>query len=149
MSSDTSLSQSTLMTKIGENPDELSPSYIFELFAGLLFGALLAIEKNYQYPAAGEIMDGVRKEFIKHAKPVAELTDVQFNSFIAKRFQEYSECMNNQSGAGPIFHIGKQYYWNIIGHKKEDVANVTNAGLYIFKATELVGQILKDYKVIS
>jgi len=149
MLSDTPLSLETLMEKLEENQNELPPSYIFELLVGLLFGVLLAIEKEYQYPIAGEIMDGVRTEFIKHAKPVTELKDNDFNSFIVKRFQEYSECMNNHSGAGPVFHLGTQYYWNIIGNKKESVTAPMSAGLYIFKATELVKLIFKDYKVVS
>ncbi len=149
MSSDAPLSHESFMKELKENPDELPLSYIIELLIGLLFGTLHSIEKKYQYPKAGEIMDGVRTEFIKHAKLLSnDATDDQFNSLIVKRFQEYSECLSNQSGAGPVWHLGKQYYWNIIDQKKEDVTPVMYAGLYIFKATELTDLILKDYKVL-
>lgn len=149
MTPDTSLSYEILFKKLEENHDELPPAYIFELLVGLLFGALQAIEKKYQYPISGEIMDGVRTEFIKHAKPVTELSDDEFNSFIAKRFQEYNNCLNNHSGAGYLWHLGKQYYWNIISNQKENITSPMTAGLYIFKATEMTNQIIKEYKVLK
>ncbi len=149
MSKDTPLSHESFIKELKKNPDELPLSYIIELLIGLLFCALKSIEKKYEYPTAGEIMDGVRTEFIKHAKLLSnDATDDQFNSLIVKRFQEYDVCMGNQSGAGFVWHLGKKYYWNIIDQKKEDVTPVMCAGLYIFKATELTDLILKDYKVL-
>jgi hypothetical protein len=147
MSTDTSLSQVSFMEKLEEDPDKLSISYIIELLIGLLFCALKSIEKKYEYPTAGEIMDGVRTEFIKHTKiQFNDVTDDQVNLFIVQRFKEYEMCSDNQSGGG-AWHLGKQYYWNIIDQKKEDVTAVMFSETYMLEGMELIDSILQDYKV--
>jgi len=150
MSQDSPLFHSKLISQLEENLDHLPPAYILELLIGSLFGALLSIEKKYQYPKAGVIIDGMRDAFISHAQQIIQslaITDEEMTSLIVQRFHEYYESLNNKSGAGPAWHLGKAYYWNILGHKKEEPTGPTYSGLYILKFTEFADSILKEYKV--
>jgi hypothetical protein len=151
MSQDSPLFHCKLISQLEENLDDLPPAYILELLIGSLFGALLSIEKKYQYPNAGAIIDSMRHSFNSHAQPIIQslaITDNQMTSLIVQRFHEYYESLNNKEGAGPVWHLGKAYYWNIIGHKKEEPTGPTYCGLYILKFTKFADSILKEYKVL-
>ena len=150
MSQDSPLFHSKLISQIEENYDDLPPTYILELFIGSLFGALLSIEKNYQYPKAGAIIDGMRDAFLPHAEPLMQSLDItneDITSLIIRRFEEYYESLNNKSGAVPGWHLGKAYYWNIIGRKKEEPTGPMYCSIYILKFMDFANSILKEYKV--
>ncbi len=151
MSQDSPLFYGKLLGDLEEKADDLSTAYILELLLGSMFGALLSIEKKYQYPKAGLIIDSLRDAFLSHSYPIIEnlgLTDEQMKSLILQRFQEYYECLNNKSGAGFVWHLGKAYYWNILGHKKEEPKGPMLSGLYLLKFLEFTENILQNYKVL-
>lgn len=151
MSHDSPLFHGKLTGDLEEKANDLSPAYILELLIGSLFGALLSIEKKHQYPKAGLIMDGMRDAFLSHAQPIIEsigLTNDQMKSLILQRFQEYYECLNTNTGAGPVWYLGKAYYWNILGRKKEEPKGPMLSGLYMLKFSEFAENILRNYKVL-
>jgi len=150
MSPDSPLFHAKLISQLEENPDGLPPAYILELLIGSLFGALLSIEKKHPYPKAGIIIDTIRNTFISHAQPIMQnlaITDEEMTTLIIQRFHEYHESLDI-TGAGPGWHLGKAYYWNILGRKKEDPKGPTYSSLYILKFADFADGILKGYKVL-
>ncbi len=95
-------------------------------------------------------MDCMKDTFLSHAQPIVQslgISDEKMIQLILQRFQEYSESLNNQSEAGPTWHLGKTYYWNILGHKKEELNGPIYSSLYILKFSDFVNSILKKYKL--
>lgn len=97
--------------------------YQSEIIIALIFPAILAIEKHYDYPLAGDILDGMIKEFLSHAKEMGG-TEEDLKNFMALfhyRIKEYYETVRNSTGEGPFYWIGKKFYENLIGKNQSHV----------------------------
>lgn len=68
-------------------------------------------------------------------------------SIFDKRFNEYSHYMDDTTGAGPMWHLHKHAYWNIIGEEKEDAIGVFRITAFLSPWIEICGNTMKKYNI--
>lgn len=112
------------------------------------------LSKKCSLAASLDIMKSIHLEFITHMGPILKpdvslITKEQLIQIIHDRFDEYEECLKNQEGMGPAWHLGVKAYWNIIGEEKKEPGPPMILSLYTLKLTEFINDILKDYKIIE
>lgn len=150
---DSPLNHLALLNQLEEDADNLPLDYILEIFMGALFGALISVEKHYEFIQTREIMDSAITEFVSRADLIAEIEKAtsknQHLLRITERFKEYQECLSNNDGAGLSWHMGKKFYWNLVptGFAIEDPGPPIVCATYFAKFVKLTDQILKAYKI--
>lgn len=152
LSSDTPFYHKQLLLDINEDPDNLPWTYVIEI---LIFALYITFERMVKFPDSGlEIMKGVHSEFMTHVQPILNgegniPTVEEIIKLIDVRFTEYGECMRNQKGAGPAWHLGNKAYWNIIGQEKKDPFPHVILSSYAVKLQGLIDNISKDYRIVN
>ncbi|MDI6754469.1 MAG: hypothetical protein QME78_08760 [Thermodesulfobacteriota bacterium] len=154
MSSETPLYHKKLVHDLNEDPENLKWSYSMEILIFALFCTLEVLSNKISSRASLEIMKSIHSEFITHIEPILKpdlnlIAKEQVIQIIHQRFDEYGECLRNQNGAGPVWHLGVKAYWNIIGQEKKEPGPPMILSLYALKLTDLINDILKDYKIIE
>lgn len=149
MSPETPLYHEKLIHDINEDPNNLKWSYAIEILIFAMYLTFEALMK--EFPSSWfEIMKGIDSEFMAHIQPVlpeSNMNTEEIIKLIDKRFSEYGECLRNQKGAGPAWHLGVKAYWNIIGQEKEEPGPPMILSVYSLKLMEFIDNILKDYKI--
>lgn len=152
LSSDSPFYHKQLLLDINEDTDNLPRTYVIEI---LIFAMYITFERMVKFPDSGlEIMKGVHSEFMTHVRPILNgegktPTVEEIIKLIDVRFNEYGECMRNQNGAGPAWHLGNKVYWNIIGQEKKDPFPHVMLSSYAIKLQRLIDNISKDYRIVK
>ena len=152
MSTGTVLSKDYIIDNMEEERTSLPGFYIFEILIGLMFGADIAVRREFdrgeESEIAKKIMDGVNEGFTKHAAPaLSGASTEEIEKLLMSRFQEYRECLNSTDGAGPKSNMGRKFYWNVVGSRKENDTIAERAGHQIDEATEMVEEMIKKRKL--
>jgi len=115
--SDKRLSAESLLDKLGLKEDDVVVQYQAEIIMALMFQVILVVERKYEYPLAGDILDGMTKEFISHLKEMGGSDEDLISAFalFQQRVKEYYEAESNTTGNGPAYWVGKNFYENLIG----------------------------------
>jgi len=152
MSSESPFNHNKLINDLNEDPDNLKWSYFIEILIFAMYLSFETLMKKYPSSTGLEVMKGIHSEFMAHIQPILKPdlnmgTVEQIIQMIDNRFSEYGECLRNQKGAGPAWHLGVKAYWNIIGYEKEDPGPPLLLSMYALKFMDLIDSILKDYKI--
>jgi hypothetical protein len=152
MSPDSTLCHKKLMAYFNEDPDNIKWSYFIEIIIFYIFCTFNTLSKNYQFDLLQVIMDNIIEGFTNHLAPVLkpelDLTNKQqIVRLLHTRLQEYGECLKNEAGAGPAWHLGLKAYWNIIGKDKEEPFPPQALSMYALSIQNIVNGIIKDHRV--
>lgn len=117
------LSVESLIKKLKLSKSDLVEQYESEAMIALMFQAILVVESQYDYPSAGNILDGMTKEFVKHLKEM-EATEENVKYFLMlfhTRIKEYYEAERNKTGDGPFYWAGKKFFENLTGKNQNHI----------------------------
>jgi len=152
MSSESPFNHNKLINDLNEDPDNLKWSYSIEILIFAMYLSFETLTKKYPSSIGLEVMKGIHSEFMAHIQPILKPdlnmgTVEEIIQMIDNRFSEYGECLRNQKGAGPAWHLGVKAYWNIIGQEKEEPGPPMLLSMYALKFMDFIDNILKDYKI--
>jgi hypothetical protein len=136
------LSAEKLIKELGLDEHDLIQQFYYEVTIALMFQSILAVEKKYSYPLAGDILDGMSREFVNHLGEMGvndETVKITLTLF-HNRMKEYYGACSNISGDGPAYWLGKKFYENL-SNKKEDSLNTSLKVNYLIASNFLVSTL--------
>jgi hypothetical protein len=147
MESSGELSMDQFIKGLGKDASELSEQYAGEIMVGLMFGALMAIERSASARVAELITSGMKLEFFRHleeqgANPIQR---AEWEIILADRFLSYRQCLENYSGFEPPWKLGRQFYWNLIGSEDHVAMLIKISTLYLLAARDKCQEMLNEY----
>ena len=113
------LSIDSLLESLTLTEADVDRNHQTEVTIAFMFQAIVVVEKHYEYPVAGDVIDSMTKEFLSHTKEMGGTEEQVLNMFALykKRLQEYYDAERNQTGDGPAYWMGKKFYENLTGIK--------------------------------
>ena len=117
------LSVEALLKSLNLTENDVVGDYQTEVMVALMFQVILVVEKQYDYPIAGDILDGMTKEFLSHTKEMGG-TEEDLKYMLAlfqNRMKEYYEAERNTQGDGPAYWVGKKFFENLTGKSQSHV----------------------------
>lgn len=146
MESNGDLSSKRFLESLDLSREELDEQYEGEIMVGLMFGAMLAIERSASARVAAQISAGMKAEFLNHiqeqgASPVEK---AEWETVIASRFLDYRRYLEDYSGFEPPWKLGRQLFWNIVGKEEYVAMSVKIATLYMLAARDVAQGMLNE-----
>lgn len=147
METDGELSMEAYVGGISAPDRQLDEQYAGEIIVGLMFGAVLAIERSATYRVAEQIIGSMKAEFFNHLKEqgASAIERAEWETILAERFLRYRTCLENYSGFEPPWKLGREFYWNVIGSEDHTAMSVKISTLYILAARNSAQNILNEY----
>ncbi|HCV43408.1 MAG TPA: hypothetical protein DGH68_07975 [Bacteroidetes bacterium] len=147
MESADELSMDQFLRGLDKDAGEISEQYAGEIMVGLMFGAVLAVERSASARVAELIISGMKIEFFRHleeqgANPIQR---AEWEIILADRFLSYRQCLENYSGFEPPWKLGRQFYWNLIGTEEHVAMLIKISTLYLLAARDICQEILNEY----
>lgn len=138
------LSVARLIQSLDKTEAELGDQYHGEVIVGLMFAAVMAIERSATPQVANRIVAGMKAEFLTHLgeQGASEIERAEWEAIIAGRFLEYRHSLENYSGFEPPWKLGREFLWNMIGEKEQIAMSIKIATLYLLAARDASQELL-------
>lgn len=146
------------LENVGETAEKLPEHHAVEILVGHLFGAQLAVEDVCKSNVSNPIMEACLDALSNHLNKTGLLPDLPtivtregiftLKELVHTRFEQYAACIQNTAGAGPSFHLGKQFYWNVIGREEPNADRVVVASIHLFATVDAVKHILGKVHIV-
>ena len=153
------LSVEYLLDQLGLTENDVVEQYQTEIIIALMFQVILVVERKYEYPLAGDVLDGMTKEFLSHTKEMGG-TDENLKYMLAlfqQRMKEYYEAESNTTEDGPAYWVGKKFLENLTGKEQNPIQehdryidmnfNFLIGASYLTSTLVGVDSVLKEYTV--
>lgn len=108
--SDDRLSVESLLDQLSLTENDVVKQYQAEIIIALMYQAIVAVVRRYEYPLAGDVLDGMTKEFFSHYKEMDGTDEDSLLALFQQRVKEYYEAESNTAGHGPAYWLGKKFY---------------------------------------
>jgi len=147
MASTSDLSIDGFLRSIDKDVNEVDEQYAGEIMVGLMFGAAMAVERSASAHVAGEIMEGMKLEFLRHLEEQGadETQRGEWEIILGERFLGYRQTLEDYSGFEPPWKLGRQFYWNLIGAEEHIAILIKIATLYVLTARDKCQDLLNKY----
>ena len=147
MESDNDLSLEGFLSSLDTDIKSINDQYAGEIMVGVMFGAVMAIERSASERVAGEIIAGMKLEFFRHleeqgANPIQR---AEWETILADRFLGYRQCLVDYSGFEPPWKLGRQFYWNLIGAEEHVAILIKISTLYLLAARDRSQELLNKF----
>jgi hypothetical protein len=141
------LSMERLLQSLSVEEKELDQQYAGEMIVGLMFGASMATKRSASQRVSGQINSGMKAEFFNHiaeqgASPVER---AEWETIVAARFLAYEQCLEDYSGFEPPWRMGRQFYWNLLGHEEYNAMSIKIATLYLLTGRDASQELLNEH----
>jgi hypothetical protein len=147
MESDGDLSIDGFLRSLDSDLGEANDQYAGEIMVGLMFGAVMAIERSASARVAEQITSGLKLEFVRHLEEQGAnaIQRAEWETILADRFLGYRQCLENYSGFEPPWKLGRQFYWNLVGIEDHVAMLVKISTLYLLAARDRCQDLLNEY----
>jgi hypothetical protein len=147
MESEGDLSIDQFLKSLDRDIDEVNEQYAGEVMVGLMFGAVMAIERSASARVAEQIIAGMKLEFVRHLEEQGAnaIQRAEWETIVADRFLGYRQCLENYSGFEPPWKLGRQFYWNLIGAEDHVAMPIKISTLYMLAARDNSQDLLNEY----
>jgi hypothetical protein len=147
LESETDLSIDDFVKSLDKDSTELDEQYAGEIMVGLMFGAVMAIERSASKHVAEQITSGMKLEFMRHLEEQGAnaIQRAEWEIILADRFLGYREALENYSGFEPPWKLGRQFYWNLIGVEEHIAMLIKICTLYLLAARDKSQEVLNKY----
>jgi len=118
-----------------------------EIMVGLMFGAVMAIERSATPHVSDEIIAGMKLAFLQHLEDqgASAIQRAEWETVVADHFLTYRHCIENYSGFEPPWKLGRQFFWNLIGEEDHAAMLVKISTLYLLAARDHCQELLNEY----
>lgn len=125
----------------------VNDQYAGEIMVGLMFGAVMAIERSASERVAEEIIAGMKLEFFRHLEEQGAnaIQRAEWETILAERFLGYRQCLVDYSGFEPPWKLGRQFYWNLIGAEEHVAILIKISTLYLLAARDRSQHVLNKF----
>lgn len=147
MESKSDLSIDEFLRSLDRDIRQVNEQYAGEIAVGLMFGAVIAIERSASERVAVEIISGMKLEFLRHLEEQGAnaIQRAEWEIILADRFLGYRQCLENYSGFEPPWKLGRQFYWNLIGEEEHVAMLIKISTLYLLAARDKSQELLNKY----
>jgi hypothetical protein len=147
MESEAVLSINHFLKNLDRHVDEVNEQYAGEVMVGLMFGAVMAIERSASPRVAEQIIAGMKLEFLRHLEEQGAnaIQRAEWETILADRFLGYRQCLENYSGFEPPWKLGRQFFWNLIGVEEHVAMLIKISTLYLLEARDRCQDLLNEY----
>ncbi len=147
MESSGDLSMEGFLKSLDQDLSEANEQYAGEIAVGLMFGAVMAIERSASERVAEEIVAGMKLEFLRHLEEQGAnaIQRAEWEIILADRFLGYRQCLEDYSGFEPPWKLGRQFYWNLIGVEEHVAMLIKISTLYQLAARDKCQELLNKY----
>jgi hypothetical protein len=147
MESEAVLSINHFLKNLDRHVDEVNEQYAGEVMVGLMFGAVMAIERSASPRVAEQIIAGMKLEFVRHLEEQGAnaIQRAEWETILADRFLGYRQCLENYSGFEPPWKLGRQFFWNLIGVEEHVAMLIKISTLYLLEARDRCQDLLNEY----
>ncbi len=147
MESDGDLSMGAYLASLDRDVHTLTDQYEGEIMVGLMFGAVMAIERSASPHVADEIVSGMRLAFLQHLEEQGAdaIQRAEWEAVVADHFLAYRHCLDNYSGFEPPWKLGRAFYWNLIGVEEHAAILIKISTLYLLAAQDRCQELLNEY----
>ncbi|MDH4069392.1 MAG: hypothetical protein OEV30_03115, partial [Ignavibacteria bacterium] len=134
------LSFVSLLDSLDLQQETLHSQYRGDIIVGLMFGAVMAIERSTGTTTAQQIISGMKNDFLAHLEEqgASVLQRAEWEATVAGSFLLYRQALEDYSGFEPPWKVGRQFYWNLIGREQHVAMSVKISTLYLVAAQEKV-----------
>ena len=141
------LSMDQFLKSLDRDISEVNDQYAGEIMVGLMFGAVMAVERSASVRVAEQIIAGMKLEFLQHLEEQGAnaIQRAEWETILADRFLGYRHCLENYSGFEPPWKLGRQFYWNLIGAEEHIAILIKISTLYVLTARDKCQEILNKY----
>jgi hypothetical protein len=141
------LSADRLVESLDLDPGALHPQFRGEIMTGLMFGAVMAVERSATGRIANRILAGLKADFLAHLEEQGAnpLQRAEWETIIAARFLDYRKALEGYSGFEPPWKLGRLFYWNILGEEIHVAMSVKIATLYLLGGRDTCQDLLNEY----
>ena len=147
LESDSDLSLDGFLRSLNHDVSQVNEQYAGEIMVGLMFGAVMAIERSASERVAEEIVSGMKLEFLRHLEEQGAnaIQRAEWEIILADRFLGYRQCLEDYSGFEPPWKLGRQFYWNLIGTEEHIAMLIKISTLYLLAARDASQDTLNKY----
>lgn len=147
MESSNDLSLDGFLRSLDTDVKTVNDQYAGEIMVGLMFGAVMAIERSASERVAEEIIVGMKLEFFRHLEEQGanSIQRAEWETILAERFLGYRQCLVDYSGFEPPWKLGRQFYWNLIGVEEHIAILIKISTLYLLAARDRCQEVLNRY----
>jgi len=140
------LSSDRLLESIDLSPETLDENYRGEVIVGLMFAAVLAVERSATPRLVHQITAGMKAEFLSHLEEqgASPLQRAEWENVLAARFLDYRKSLEEYTGFEPPWKLGRAFYWNILGEEAYMAMAIKIATLYLSAARDHCQQVLNE-----
>lgn len=141
------LAVEAFLTSLDLDAGARHPQVRGEVMAGLLFGAVMAVERSATSRVAGRIVAGMRAEFLAHLEEqgASALQRAEWDAVLAARFLSYRQALEGYTGFEPPWKLGRLFFWNILGEELHVAMSVKIATLYLLLGRDACQDLLNEY----
>lgn len=147
MESREDLSVDLFLRSLDHDVSQVSDQYAGEIVVGLMFGAVMAIERSASPKIAEEIIGGMRSEFLRHLEEQGANAEqrLEWEGVLDDRFSGYRQTLENYSGFEPPWKLGRLFYWNLVGTEEYIAMYIKISTLYLLAARDRCQEVLNKY----
>lgn len=146
MDSEEALSVQHLMDSFDLGVEERDENYRGEVIVGLMFAAVLAVERSATPRLVHQITAGMKAEFLSHLEEQGAnpLQRAEWENVLAARFLDYRKSLEEYSGFEPPWKLGRAFYWNLLGEEVYAAMAIKIATLYLMAARDQCQRLLNE-----
>jgi hypothetical protein len=118
------------------------------IMVGVMFGAILAIERSTTRWIARRIIDGMHREFGEHLREQgASLQQtVEWQQMAVEQERLYRHLLEGYDEAlEPPWKLGRQLLWNMTGAHEYVAVEIKEATLFLLEARDVAQSLLNQY----
>ena len=148
LASDDPLSITALLERLGRAESELPEQHQGAIMVGVMFGAVLAIERSTTRWIARRIADGMSKEFAVHLREQGASSQqvVDWQQVVVDHSMLYRHALEGyDESLEPPWKLGRQYLWLIIGTEEYVAAEIKEATLFLLQARDVAQSLMNRY----
>ena len=121
LSQQNEISINYLVDQLELTESDLYTQYELEVIFALMYQVIYAVSNKYEFPTAGNILNGMTNEFSAHSKEMGA-SNKQLELFLSVfeiRCKEYAEAEENKTLGCPSLWIGKTFLENLTGAEQD------------------------------
>jgi len=147
LESEGNLSLQDLIQHLGKERTEVDNQYAGEVMIGLMFAASLATERSASSWVTRQILEGMNVEFNRHLaeQGASEAQQQEWIAIMGNRFLAYKKCLEGYTGFEPPWKLGRQFFWNILGHEEHVAMSIKIATLFLLEARDECQELLNRH----
>lgn len=141
------LSIHVLLEHLERHQESLPVQHIGEVVVGAMFSASLAVERSVPRWMSGEIVSGMRDEFLLHLREqgATDRQVAEWESVFHERFREFAAELKDYDGLEPPWKFGRRFLWSVVAVQDYRALSIKHATMFLLEARDRAQELINAY----